>query len=391
MSGDGVIYNVSVAFEGTDASAGVSRPESNRDLPQKQTSTNTPAQRRPHPVAHRSNAYWRGRSSGETGDMSGNPGTSTSQSLKRDRLDDTISPRGEYKRPRTDRQTRTRDSYARVTQPHLSVAVTLVPRSDMTQPEANSVQGQIQKEILAICLRKPAPGTTPYAPSFVGKAFLNEGVLKLWCYDDKALSWLQEIVPRLKSPREGTGLTLIRQADIPVRIRSALYVPDFTEEIAILQQMLSLQNPWYKVSSWTLYTYKRTNSNPPGVFLVLGIPTEQVEDILAKGRRVSYSTGSIYIRFFDGEGLSDVPPKKTPEPETKNDTATTNLKATAPGPSVENASEDIDAIEMETGTNHPSNMTPWEGVAETETDDDENANEARIQELLKGWAPEADL
>ncbi|CAH2207460.1 jg17857 [Pararge aegeria aegeria] len=162
-----------------------------------------------------------------------------------------------------------------MTQPHLSVAVTLVPRSHMTQPEANSVQGQIQKAILAICLRKPAQGTTPYAPSFVGQAFLNEGVLKLWCYDDKALSWLQEIIPRLKSPRKGTGLTVIRQADIPVRIRSALYVPDFTEEIAILQQKRSIQNPWYKVSSWTLYTFKRTNSNPPGDFPVLGIPTEK--------------------------------------------------------------------------------------------------------------------
>ncbi|CAH2208265.1 jg17343, partial [Pararge aegeria aegeria] len=314
------------------------------DTDEDQAPTNTPAQRQPHPIAGRSNAYWRGRSSGEAGARCADPGPSTNPSnLKRDRLVDTISPRGEHKRQRTDRQTNTRGTDAHATQPHLSVAITLSTRSDMTQIEASSVQSQVQKQIFATCSTKPEPGTSPYAPAFVGKALLNEGVLKLWCHDEQALSWLQEVVPRLKSPREGTGLMLIKQADKPIRVKSALYVPDFDEGIANLQQVLSLQNPWYKVSSWTLYTFKRTTSTPPGLFLVLGIPTEQLDELLSRGRRVAYSTGSIYIRFFDGEGLSDVPPRYTPEPEITMETDTTTT-GTTPGPSVDTVLEEIQAV-----------------------------------------------
>ncbi|CAH2217254.1 jg25654, partial [Pararge aegeria aegeria] len=56
------------------------------------------------------------------------------------------------------------------------------------------------------------------------------------------------------------------------------------------------------------------------------------------------STGSIYIRFFDSEGLRDVPPKKTPEPVT---TMETNTLTTDTTPSVDTVLEEIQAVLME--------------------------------------------
>ncbi|CAH2207459.1 jg17856, partial [Pararge aegeria aegeria] len=45
----------------------------------------------------------------------------------------------------------------------------------------------------------------------------------------------------------------------------------------------------------------------------------------------------------------------------KNDTPVTNTEATAPGLSVDNAFDDIEAVEMESVTTHPSNMTYGRG------------------------------
>ncbi|CAH2216228.1 jg7124 [Pararge aegeria aegeria] len=123
---------------------------------------------------------------------------------------------------------------------------------------------------------------------------------KLWCHDDRALSWLAMVVPRLNSPREGTGLLVINQADLPVR--ATLYVPNFDEDIGKLHNILSAQNPWYNVSSWSLYIYERTANNRPGVFLVLRIPRQQLEIILLREKSMSYSTGAIKLRLKDFQG-----------------------------------------------------------------------------------------
>ncbi|XP_045770022.1 uncharacterized protein LOC123870696 [Maniola jurtina] len=274
-----------------------------------------------NPPKARARPRFRKRNRGQTKDRQ-DPGTSSSQTnKKRDRLDDTISPRGEHKRARTDdRHTRdAKGSYATAAQSHLSVAVTTTPRVDLTQDEANAIQAQIQKAIFAACIEPLAPGQTRYAPAFEGKAFLSEGVLKMWCHDDQACNWLINVVPKLTSPRSGTGLTVIKQTEIPVRVRSGLYVPDYDGEIGQLHQVLSHQNPWYGVSQWTLFSYRRTTSSPPGVFLILGIPNVELPTILARGRKVAYSTGSIYIRFFTSEGLSDVPPGHDSAPETREE------------------------------------------------------------------------
>ncbi|XP_069364894.1 uncharacterized protein [Maniola hyperantus] len=321
-------------------------------------------QKVPNPPNKRAHPRSRKRNRGMTQpDTQNNPGPSSSQpNNKRNRPDDSISPRGEYKRPRTDHRPHrdAKDHYAKAVQSHLSVAVTTTPRTDLTQAEANTIQGLIQKAIFAACIEPLAPGQTRYAPAFEGKAFLSEGVLKMWCHDDQALSWLKNVVPNLTSPKSGTKLTVIQQTEIPIRVRSGLYVPDYDGEIGQLHQVLSHQNPWYKVSQWVLFSYSRTTSSPPGVFLILGIPNEELPTILERGRKVAYSTGTIYIRFFTDEGLSDVPPGHNLEPENREepdvggdmdvDEPTSQLCAT-PEPSVSTVLGNIEEMLADSRTN----------------------------------------
>ncbi|XP_023938965.1 uncharacterized protein LOC112046532 [Bicyclus anynana] len=147
---------------------------------------NIPAQRRTHPAA----CNFSGRSGGEGGNPAAS--SSTSQSgKKRDRLDDTISPRGLHKRQKTERRTWTGETYSSVAQPHLSVAIALEPKTDLTNQEAAGIQSQISREIFGTCLQDPIPGLPlTHAPVFTGKAILSEGVLKLWCKDEPSLQWL---------------------------------------------------------------------------------------------------------------------------------------------------------------------------------------------------------
>ncbi|XP_023934545.1 uncharacterized protein LOC112043382 isoform X2 [Bicyclus anynana] len=208
-------------------------------------------------------------------------------------------------------------------QPHLSVAVTTTPRLDFTQSEANAVQAQIQMAIFEAC--NVVQGI-PYAPAFKGKAFLSEGVLKMWCQDDEALLWLKKCISTLVSPKPGTSLSVIPQTDIPIKVRSGLYVPDFNRDMRQLHQVLKMQNPWYKIMAWTLYSCQKTVGHPPGVFLILGIPKEEVPNLLARGRRVAYSTGSIYIRFFTDDGMGEQPPGfEAAEVDQDNQTSTPDI------------------------------------------------------------------
>ncbi|XP_023934030.2 uncharacterized protein LOC112043017 [Bicyclus anynana] len=373
---------------------GIFNPNSNAQ------SLNIPAQRRTHPAACNSS----GRSGGEADGKGGNPAASSSTSQsgkKRDRLDDTISPRGLHKRQKTERRTRAGATYASVAQPHLSVAIALQPKSDLTNQEAVGIQSQISKEIIGTCLQDPIPGLPlTHAPVFTGKAILSEGVLKLWCKDEPSLQWLHAVVPRLKSPRENHTVVVQRQCDIPSRIKTALYVPDYDGDIGTLHRVLSRQNPAYDVKSWSLYNYKRTNSRPPGVFLVMGIPQEQIEKILSHERRMAYMTGSIYLRFFRNEELSEIPPGWDLPPASKMETETTGTKAAdskteasvtkTPG---KNISDNTEPDFTAPGPSAPpsSDGTPWEGCRESEevNSDDSDGSMDHLNIFIQEWAPGA--
>ncbi|XP_052743549.1 uncharacterized protein LOC128199186 [Bicyclus anynana] len=424
---------------GTSRSTAVVQKISGENLPAEPakptldaTCANTSGQRQQHPVAPRCNKHWRGRSGGGA-DEDRNPNPSNSQpSLKRGRLDDSISPRGQTKRTKTIGQTRTRESYAGATQQHLSVAITLVPRADMTQTEAMTLQEQIQEEVFEACLRDPIPGVPlTHAPTFSGKAFLSEGVLKMWCEDDQALQWLNAVLPRLNSRREGFEIKIINQREITKRVKGALYVPNYRGEIGKLHRILLRQNPKYDIGSWTLHNFKRSTGRLPGVFLILGIPQEKIDTILDNDRRVAYSTGTIYLKFFVGEELSDMPPSQAtstkqdntetdaaaktitqtvceklpdsvqdghdsdttcPGPSTAPSTSGMNWEGTRPEPSITPSTSGMQWEETRPG---PS-ITPtleglkWErasGTDATDSDDDDMADSAPLYTLLEKCVP----
>ncbi|CAH0719925.1 unnamed protein product, partial [Brenthis ino] len=263
-----------------------------------------------------------GTSEGETSE-----GGQTNKPNKRDRLDDTISPKVSSKRPRTTHTRRDGEaSYAQATLTHLNVAITTNPRTDLTDKEATDIKDQLQKAIFTVAgNHKGIPSNIPFAPIFLGRTTLHEGVLKLKCRDDETLAWLKGIVPTFKAPREGFCLTLIEQRQLRPKVKAALYVPDYQGDADFLHKILMSQNRYtYAVSSWQLIHYDVSKGDRPGMLLYLGIPRDEIPKLLAEGRRVAYSHGSIYIRFFTPEGLSDVPPEE--EPKTVDDNKPTDME-----------------------------------------------------------------
>ncbi|XP_052746976.1 uncharacterized protein LOC112045863 isoform X1 [Bicyclus anynana] len=241
----------------------------------------------------------------------------------------------------------------------------------MTQTEATALQEQIQEEVFEACLRDPIPGVPlTHAPTFSGKAFLSEGVLKMWCEDDQALEWLNAVLPRLKSPREGFRLNIINQRDITKRVKGALYVPSYRGEIGVLHRILQRQNPKYDVGSWTLHNFKRSTGKPPGVFLILGIPQERIKTILDNDRRIAYSTGTIYLKFYVGEELSDVPPSQaTSEKQANPETTDVDATATTTVTTADMKTQDSVQDEQMTNETRPGPSTApstsgmkWEGT-----------------------------
>ena len=97
-------------------------------------------------------------------------------------------------------------------------------------------------------------------------------------------------------PSEGCTLEVVSQTEIPSRVKCGLFVPGYDSDLRSLHRLLALQNKsWYNLATWSLYKATRTEGPKPGVFLLLGIPKEEIPKIMARGRRVAYSYGSIYV------------------------------------------------------------------------------------------------
>ncbi|KAL0871690.1 hypothetical protein ABMA27_004206 [Loxostege sticticalis] len=247
-------------------------------------------------------------------------------SSKRARLDDTRSPRGEAKRPKTDRQRRT-VSYADASQSHLRVAIITVPPRDLSQEQADQLRETIEDRILEAVLSPPSPSAQ--APSFRGRPFLMDGVLAMWCENENALTWLEREASSMTSPVPGTALAVIRQSELKKRLKAGLLIHTRITDSKTLHKVLCAQNPWYKVDSWQCYDMSVTDqpgavdSKEKVVHLILGIPEDQRQPIMDRDRRVAHMTGSGYIRFFTPEEATTAEPNQTVVSET----------TAAPGPS----------------------------------------------------------
>lgn len=213
----------------------------------------------------------------------------------------------------------------------LFVAVMAEPFTDLTPDQVEGIKGTLETSIVDIASTPSASNVVPYWPSFRGKPFHSEGVLKLQCEDKQDVEWLKDTIATFVSPIPGTILVVKRQKDIPRRVKSAVLLPNCKDDIKTIQTVLTGQNKWYQVSRWSLYNAEHHEGDTPGTFLVLGIPVDQVPGILARGRRLCYKLGNAYIRFFGSTGkLQDLPP----------DPAETATTPAIPGaPSAEKQSE----------------------------------------------------
>lgn len=227
---------------------------------------------------------------------------------KRSRPDDTMSPHDDRKRPKPERPrphpTAGSVNYADACKSNdLCVAIMTEPFRNLTLDEANAIEIAIEEAIDAELCTPATSRTTPgRLPSFRGKAFHSEGVLKVWCEDDFTLEWLRKTAVNIRSPRPETRIVVRRQAEIPKKVKAGMFVPRYKgEDIRTLHERFRMQNPWYDVAAWSLYHVER-QEDKEGVFLVLGIPLSDVEELKKRDRRVSYKVGSVYVRF--GEAVS---------------------------------------------------------------------------------------
>ncbi|KAL0811048.1 hypothetical protein ABMA28_010328 [Loxostege sticticalis] len=271
-------------------------------------------------------------------------------SSKRARLDDTRSPRGEAKRPKTDTRQRQTVSYADASQSHLRVAVITVPPRDLSQEQADQLRETINDSILQAVLFPPSPSAQ--APSFRGRPFLMDGVLAMWCEDENALAWLERETSRMTSPIPGTTLAVIRQSELKKRLKAGLLIHTRITDSKTLHKVLCAQNPWYKVDSWQCYDMSvadqpgTVDSREKVVHLILGIPEDQRQAILDRDRRVAHMTGSGYIRFFTPEDGNTAEPNPTVVSETAA-TPGPSTSAPQPGPSRMGASSPLTCEEEE--------------------------------------------
>ncbi|CAH0728402.1 unnamed protein product, partial [Brenthis ino] len=125
-----------------------------------------------------------------TGDGETSEGGQKNKPNKRDRHDDTISPKVSSKRPRTTHTRRDGEgSYAQAILTHLNVAITTNPRTDLTEKEAIDIKDQLQKAIFTVAgNQKGIRSNIPFGPIFLGRTTLHEGVMKLKCRDDETLA-----------------------------------------------------------------------------------------------------------------------------------------------------------------------------------------------------------
>ncbi|XP_063535405.1 uncharacterized protein LOC134745326 [Cydia strobilella] len=179
------------------------------------------------------------------------------------------------------------------------------PFTELTLEQAEHIKGTLES-----CLMKLANVQTEdtYCPSFLGTPRYSEGVLKLRCEGMKDVEWLQDAVATITSPIPGTDLVVQRQRAIPRRLKCAVLLPFCSDDTETIHNILITQNEWYKISKWALYKVERTE-DPPGTFLVIGIPFDEISTVMARERRLLYKEKVGYIRFFGKmEKLEDVPP-----------------------------------------------------------------------------------
>ncbi|XP_059056314.1 uncharacterized protein LOC131850158 [Achroia grisella] len=268
---------------------------------------------------------------------------------KRTRPEDTVTPKGEGKKPRTAGvMGRGPTSYAEAAASFLAnelcVAVMVEPFTDLIQDQAEDLRRQIEGKLrLQVKADLKIPAATRKDLKFRGKAHFADGVLKTWCEDAYTLAWLEKSITDIVSPVEGSRLVVRPQSAIPKKVPCLLFVPGEIEDLAELRELLAGQNSNMSINSWTL-THERIREDPPGTCLFFRIPEKDVEVLKAQDRRVYYLMGNIYVRFLDTDVSHQTPAAASKQTEaTSLGEQETEPEPTTSAMDVETAAEDVEA------------------------------------------------
>lgn len=234
---------------------------------------------------------------------------------KRTRPDDTTTPTGDSKRVRPGTGTK-KASYAEAFKSHeLCIAVMTHPAFDLSTEQGEGIKKCLE-ERLQSALDNPTTNQEAGELGYRGKAYVGEGVLKLWCEDDDSVKWIRRTVEDIASPIAGTRLVVRPQAEIQKRLLCGLHIPAPEMAITRVRHYLTSQNRKYDVNSWTLVRAERQPaSETPGIYLLLKIPETQVALLKNNERRMKWMFGNVYVRILgDDTGGAHAPAMPTPTP-----------------------------------------------------------------------------
>ncbi|CAH2108834.1 unnamed protein product [Euphydryas editha] len=209
-------------------------------------------------------------------------------SSKRARLDETVSPRGEHKRPKLLNRPQP-TSYADAAKTDPLVAVTSATTGHICAASVQLIQGKLEEKLLAaMTAAKGEEG-----PVFLGKPVYDGGVLKLWCSNLKTLEWLKTAVNDIILPT-GDRLTVKQMWEVTRRVRCGILLPGVTKDTRAIGGMLRFQNPWAEVDRWLLHSLHPQTSE---TFIVVSVPEDLVPVLTEHERRLGYMLGSVYLKF----------------------------------------------------------------------------------------------
>ncbi|CAK1580740.1 unnamed protein product [Parnassius mnemosyne] len=185
------------------------------------------------------------------------------------------------------------------------------PRGHITKEVADDILVAIQKKMISEAWSSQDPDAS--GPVFRGKPVYTEGVLKLWCDDQKALDWLKGNIATLDL-KSSTLLTIKKQSEIPQRVKCGILIPDAQgawKDSRDIGRVLAYQNRWVNIRDWLLL---KADKQTDGWFLVVSVPEDHIPTLMKAGRRLACVCGAVYVKFQGRGGkFFDTPPSKEVE------------------------------------------------------------------------------
>lgn len=220
----------------------------------------------------------------------------------------------------------------------------------LTADQVEAVMGNV------VCELEKFFGTGQRAPSFNGNK-AGEAELELRCADDRTVSWLKQIVPKLKPWRKSVPLRLVTKSEWeaickPKRmLKMSVFVPWRTTG-SYFMEVLRSNNPELKTKYWEI---KNTQNWYEGTKLILRVDEVSVEILRAKNWKAFWLLD--FIEFKLEKGYRP-PAAAVGASQSESKTGTTE---TAKERNVDLTGEkrtDEEAVNTSSGTNQPTTGTP---------------------------------